>query len=185
MTNEAEKTRLTVLTATAFTAAVLAVGYILLGWVPLFLFAFGYVGGLAIWLLVPSRATYRDIRLPYFIALVLFVAHKAEERHFEFFPALAQITGVVPPEAGTPMALLLYALASAWLFVPLLMRRGYAFGHYLAWTFFTSMGVTELAHFVFPFFTLHPFGYFPGMATTVVLAPVAWWGMARMAKAPR
>ncbi|WP_206110744.1 hypothetical protein [Pannonibacter phragmitetus] len=60
------------------------------------------------------------------------------------------------------------------------MARGYAFGHYLAWTFFVSMGVIELAHFVFPLFGGRSYGYFPGMATVVLLAPVAWWGIYRM-----
>lgn len=45
---------------------------------------------------------------------------------------------------------------------------------------FTAMGVTELAHFAFPLFVAEPNGYFPGMASVVVLAPVAWWGMWRL-----
>jgi hypothetical protein len=52
----------------------------------------------------------------------------------------------------------------------------------LAWTFFTSMGITELAHFLLPLLTTEPYGYFPGMASVVVLAPLAWWGMWRLAR---
>lgn len=47
------------------------------------------------------------------------------------------------------------------LLVPILMKRGYQFGQYLAWTFFAAMGITELAHFIFPFFTGEPYQYFP------------------------
>jgi hypothetical protein len=53
-------------------------------------------------------------------------------------------------------------------------------GYYLAWTFFASLGITELAHFVLPLFSEQPYGYFPGMATVVLLAPSAWWGMVRL-----
>jgi len=44
------------------------------------------------------------------------------------------------------------------------------------------MGITELAHFVFPSFTNKAYGYFPGMASVVLLAPVAWWGMYRLSR---
>ncbi|WP_137761645.1 hypothetical protein [Pontibacter sp. SGAir0037] len=66
--------------------------------------------------------------------------------------------------------------------IPFLHGRGYAFGYYLAWTFFAAMGITELAHFIFPFFTNGGDSYFPGMASVFVLAPFAWWGMYRFTR---
>jgi hypothetical protein len=167
-------------TATLFTLAVLTLGYILLGLLPMFLFAFGFLGGLIVWLFVPSSSSFQAIRTPYFLALALFVVHKLEERFLGFFPALSQITGVPMPESGSFLAILLYAFAGTWLLIPWLIGLSHQFGYFLAWTFFTAMGVTELAHFVFPFFTGEPYGYFPGMASTVVLAPIAWWGMWRL-----
>ncbi|WP_218033035.1 hypothetical protein [Brevifollis gellanilyticus] len=166
--------------AGVFTLAVVALGYVLLGWVPMVLFAFGFVGGFVLWLRVPSSVPFGAIRAPYFIMMAFFAAHKFEERHFGFFPALSKITGVQAPEAGLPLGLLLYAFAMAWLLIPFLVARRHPFGYFLAWTFFTSMGVTELAHFVFPFFTPPPLEYFPGMATVVTLAPAGWWGMSRL-----
>jgi len=53
----------------------------------------------------------------------------------------------------------------------------------MAWSLFASMGITELAHFFLPFMTTDPYGYFPGMASVIVLAPLAWWGMAGMIRA--
>ncbi|WP_220466405.1 hypothetical protein [Dyadobacter psychrotolerans] len=44
----------------------------------------------------------------------------------------------------------------------------------------SSMGITELAHFVLPLLTKEPYGYFPGMTRVIVLAPLAWWGMYRL-----
>lgn len=167
--------------AMLYTAAIVAVGYVLLGAVGAGLFTLGFLGGLFIWLAMPERATFADIRIPYFLTLGLFVLHKIEERKMDFFPALSQLTGVPVPEAGSPLAVLLYVLAAGWLLVPLLMPRHYSFGHYLASTFFTSMGVIELAHFVLPLFVDRPYGYFPGMASVVPLAPAAWWGLYRMA----
>ncbi len=98
----------------------------------------------------------------------------------DFFPALSKITGVPMPDTSSPMVFALYALSGAWLLIPYLMKRGREFGWFLAWTFFTSMGVIELAHFAFPLFTGSPYGYFPGMATVVPLVPAAWWGLIRL-----
>jgi hypothetical protein len=171
---------LTVASAVTFTVAVLTLGYILLGLVPMFLFAFGFLGGLVAWLLIPSGASFKDLQTPYFLSMAFFVLHKWEERQFDFFPALSRLTGVPVPESGSFLAILLYASAASWFLIPFLVRRKYQFGYYLAWTFFTAMGVTELAHFVFPLFTPAPYGYFPGMASVVPLAPAAWWGIWRL-----
>ena len=166
--------------ATLFTLAVLVLGYVLLGLVPMLLFGLGYLGGLFIWIFVPSDVPFRSIRAPYFWVLVLFVVHKLEERYLDFFPALSQLTGEAIPQSVNFLGALLYAFAGAWLLIPWLMKRSYEFGYFLAWTFFAAMGITELAHFVFPLFTDKPYSYFPGMASVVALAPAAWWGMWRM-----
>lgn len=170
--------------AFAFTAAVLVLGYVLLGALPAFLFAFGFVGGFVLWLVVPTAVPFSAIKLPYFLTLGFFILHKAEERMMDFFPALSRITGRPVPEPNSLLAVLLYVFAGAWLLIPLLMLRRSPFGFYLAWTFFTSMAVIELAHFVFPFFTPGTYGYFPGMATVVLLAPAGWLGMVRLWRPP-
>lgn len=175
-----KKSALVVASALAFTVAVLTLGYVLLGWVAAFLFSFGFLGGLIVWLAVPSGVSYRDIRTPFLLSLLLFVVHKLEERYLDFFPALSQITGVPAPPSGTLLGTLLYIFAGAWLLVPWLVERELPFGYYLASTFFFAMGITELAHFVFPFFTGERYGYFPGMASVVFLAPAAWWGLWKM-----
>lgn len=70
--------------------------------------------------------------------------------------------------------------------MPFLVIHRVAFGYYLAWTAFAAMGITELAHFlIFPFLRGEPYSYFPGMASVILLAPVAWWGMLRLWTAPR
>jgi hypothetical protein len=168
--------------AFVFTMAVLVLGYVLLGLLPMILFALGFLGGFILWLLIPTNVSFASIKVAYFATLGLFILHKAEERYFDFFPALSRITGTPVPDPGSILAILLYAFAGAWLFIPWLVARQSQFGYYLAWTFFTSMGVIELAHFVFPIFTPEPYGYFPGMATVIPLAPVAWLGMWRLTR---
>ncbi|MGE3335403.1 MAG: hypothetical protein AB7I36_17290 [Rhodospirillaceae bacterium] len=168
----------------AFTAAVVTLGYVMLGLMPMLLFALGFVGGLGLWLLIPKRSSFTRIKVPYFVALGLFIVHKLEERYLDFFPALSQITGVPTPPTDSVLVYLLYALAACWLLIPWLVSRSADFGYFLAWTFFTSLGVIELAHFVFPFFRDGPYGYFPGMASVVLLAPAAWWGMWRLSHPP-
>lgn len=176
--------RLALLAAALFTLAVVALGYGLLGVWPALLFAFGFVGGLVLWLTLPSPSRFRDIRAPFIVTLALFVAHKLEERYLDFFPALSRLTGAPMPDTGSIWVGLLYAFAAAWLLIPWLVGRGVAFGHFLAWTFFASMGVTELAHFVFPFLVEGSPRYFPGLATAALLAPAGWWGLWRMARPP-
>lgn len=171
--------------AIGFSICVVVLGYALLRLVPASLFALGFVGGFALWLLRPSKPDFATIRVPYFVTLAFFVLHKAEERVMDFFPALSKLTGLPIPDANSLPVYLLYAFAAAWLLIPFLVGRRLPFGYYLAWTFFTSMGVIELAHFVFPLFTGAPYGYFPGMASVVLLAPAAWWGMWRLGWAPR
>ena len=105
------------------------------------------------------------------------MAHKYEERTMDFFPALSEITGRPVPEITSPPAIMLLVLAAVWLAIPFLIVKKYDIGYFLAWTFFASMGITELAHFVLPLLTHKPYGYFPGMYSVAVLAPVAWWGM--------
>lgn len=176
------KNNLTLVFAMIFTLTAVALGYIALGALTAFLFTFGYLGGLIIWLFMSAKVPFRQIAWPYFISLALFIVHKVEERKMNFFPALSEITGIPVPDITSLPAIMLLVLAAIWLAIPLLVWKGYDFGYFLAWTFFASMGITELAHFVLPFFTAKPYGYFPGMWSVVGLAPVAWWGMYKLSK---
>lgn len=121
---------------------------------------------------------------PYWLTLAAFFLHKVEENRTQFFVAVSdRITGTPAPEVTLPLLLSLLVLpVGAWLTLPWLIKRGDAFGYFLAWTFFASMGVTELAHFGLPVLAREPYGYFPGMASVVVLAPLAWWGMWRLGR---
>lgn len=166
--------------AVLFTLTAITLGYIALGLLPAFIFTFGYLGGLIIWLGNFSSPSFRQIAWPYFITLALFVLHKIEERKMDFFPALSKITGVPVPDATSAPAILLYSIAAIWLAIPFLVWKRYKFGYFLAWTFFASMGITELAHYILPFFTNESYGYFPGMWSVIVLAPAAWWGMYKL-----
>lgn len=175
------KNRITALWAFVFTLGTLCIGYMAFGFWTMMVFASGFLGGFALWLIVPTRAIWNDIKIPYWISLALFVVHRVEEKTMGFFDRLAEITKISTPEIlSLPVILLVLASVGAWLMVPYLVRKGYGFGYYLAWTFFSALGITELAHFIFPLFKEEPYGYFPGMASVVLLAPVAWWGMYRL-----
>ncbi len=177
---------LTSVAALVFSLAILAVGYAAFGAWTTVIFASGFLGGFVCWMIIPSRGGWADIRAPFFLALALFILHRVEEKVMGFFAALQEITGVPTPEiVSWPVLLLLLTSVGAWLVLPILVARGAAFGHYVAWTFFASMGVTELAHFVLPLALRDPYGYFPGMASVVFLAPAGWWGMSRLARGRR
>lgn len=173
--------------ASGFTVLVLAVGYAAFGVLTMLIFTAGFVGGMALWLLLPSRATWPDMRWPYWLAMLLFLVHRVEEKQFGFFDMLSRVTGVPTPDVASPTVIALVLLSvGAWLAVPILLKRQHPLGSYFAWTFLASMGLTELAHWlVFPFLADDTFAYVPGMWSVVLLAPVAWWGMWRLTRGVR
>lgn len=172
-----------IITAFLFSLAIPIFGYFYTGWLIALLFLIGYLVGFFLWLFIPAKVPYVSIRAPYWATLLVFLLlHKVEENVMKFFEVVGdKITGVPVPEI-TPFLIvsLLILPIGAWLLVPYLMKRGYDIGYYFAWTFFTSTGIIELAHFVFPLLTNDPYGYFPGMITALPLAAVGWWGMWRM-----
>jgi Protein of unknown function with HXXEE motif len=167
--------------ALLFTIAILSVGYFAFGLITDLIFASGFLTGFIIWVCVKSEPSFDRIKIPYWGTLVLFILHRVEEKVMDFFDKLAEITKVPTPDiASFEVITLVIVSFGAWLAIPYLVKRRHAVGYYLSWTFFSAMGITELAHFIFPFFTNEPYGYFPGMASVVLLAPIAWWGMYRL-----
>lgn len=182
--DRSQRPPLAVAGAVAVTAAALGVGFWAFGLLTTFIFTAGFAGGLLLWLMWPSGGGWADVRAPYWVALALFVAHRVEEKQMGFFAFLAAATGEPTPSvASVPVLLLVGVSVGAWLLVPILMRRGRPMGRYLAWTFFASLGISELAHFmVFPWIDPAGIGYVPGMWSVIALAPVAWWGMWRLVR---
>ncbi|HTU63843.1 MAG TPA: hypothetical protein VMF89_35505 [Polyangiales bacterium] len=177
------KRPITVAAGLLVTLSVLALGYVSFGFWTMLVFASGFLGGFILWLVLPTRASFASIKAPYVLSLCLFLAHRVEEKMLDFFKRLADITGQPTPAIiSWSVILLVVGSVGAWLLVPYFVKRGQQIGHYLASTFFASLGITELAHFIFPLFTEQPYGYFPGMASAAVLAPAAWWGMFRLYK---
>lgn len=153
------------------------------GFITSMIFASGFLTGYLIWLFADARPGFDTLRWPYWITLLLFILHRLEEKVMGFFDRLSEITGVdTPAITSVPVVLLVLLSVGAWLAIPFLVKRGNETGYYLAWTFFAAMGITELAHFIFPLFTHEPYGYFPGMASVILLAPCAWWGMYRLSR---
>lgn len=173
----------TIISALLFSLIVPAIGYIYLGWLVAFLFFIGYFGGFIFWLFTRPNASWSSIRIPYFCNLAAFLLlHKVEENRFKFFEVLSdKITGVPVPEVTSLLVIgLLILPIGVWIAMPFLVKRGVSFGYYLVWTFFALMGITELSHFVLPLLTEERYGYFPGMASAAILAPLAWWGICRL-----
>lgn len=173
-----------ILVGSGISALTLGLGYASFGIVTTMIFAAGFVGGLFMWLALPSRATWQDIKVPFWLALLLFAVHRVEENVSGFFQKLSEITAEQTPSLTSPALILLVLISvGCWVSIPALVAKRYSIGNYFAWTFFASMGFTELAHIlVFPFFDSDPKLYFPGMASVVFLAPAAWWGMWRLSR---
>jgi len=166
-----------------YSATILTVGYIAFGFWTTVVFASGFLGGFVLWLFLPSFADFRRIKAPYWLAMAGFIVHRIEEKKMGFFGELAKLTKVPTPDAiSVEVVILVFFSVFGWLAVPWVMKLNADLGRYLAFTFFTAMGITELAHFVFPFFTDKPYGYYPGMASVLILAPLGWWGIASLVK---
>jgi hypothetical protein len=174
----------TTLLALTFTIVALLLGYLAFGPWTMLVFAGGFAGGFLLWLVVPAVASFGDIKNPYWLTLAAFVLlHRVEENVTGFQVELSKLTGNPVPALTSPGLIgLLVVSVGGWLLVPILVPRRIAFGNYLAWTFFASMGITELAHFVFPLVRGGGYAYFPGMASVPILAPLAWWGMYRLSR---
>lgn len=173
-----------ILFGSAVSALTLGLGYASFGIVTTMVFAAGFVSGLFLWLALPTKASWQDIKVPFWLALFLFAVHRVEENISGFFKKLSEITAEQTPSLTSSTLILLVLISvGCWLSIPFLMAKRYSIGSYFAWTFFASMGFTELAHIlVFPFFDSDLKLYFPGMASVFLLAPVAWWGMWRLSK---
>lgn len=136
-----------VIMAAAYTAAVLGMGYAAFGLVTMLVFTAGFLGGLLLWLMLPTRGTWSDVRVPFWVTMLLFLAHRVEEKQSGFFAMLSEVTGVPTPDATSPIVVTLVLFSvGGWLCAPWLMKHKQAVGQYFAWTFFASMGITELAH---------------------------------------
>lgn len=165
-----------------FSGMIIPISYHALGLWPTVIIALGYVLGLILWLITSIKVTLRQIIIPFLVTLVFFILHKVEERECDFFPELSKLTGTPVPDPSSWPAILLYASAMFWLLIPFLIWKQQPLGYFLIWTFFTSMGISELAHFVFPLFRDQPYGYFPGMWSVILLAPAAWWGIYKLTR---
>mgnify|MGYP006864835769 FL=1 len=116
------------------------------------------------WLRFPTRAQFAEIKAPFWITLGCFALHRIEENFLKFQDELSKLTGAPVPSVGSPSLIALVLLSvGGWIATPLLMNRNLKIGTFFAWSFFSSMGLTELAHFIFPFFLSQPYGYFPGI----------------------
>ena len=139
----------TIAAAVATTTATLILGCLAFGLVTMLVFTAGFAGGPQLWLLLPNRGNWTDIKIPYWTALVLFLAHRVEEKQMGFFAYLSTTTGLPTPAiTSASVVLLLVVSVGAWLLIPVLMTKTPDFGRYLARTFFASLGITELAHYL-------------------------------------
>ena len=173
-----------ILIAFLITATTLILGHISFGFWTMLIFSSGFLGGFVLWLLFPTATPYAKLRAPYWSALVLFLAHRVEEKVAGFFKFLSEITDVPTPEVTSWNVISLVVIsAGAWLSIPWLLKRKNELGYYLAWTFFAAMGITELAHWaVFPFLVEDTYRYIPGMGSVVLLAPAGWWGLRNLVR---
>lgn len=167
-----------------YSALVLLLGLKTFGGLVSLLFSFGFLGGFVGWIATRPVTPIKDLKFPFYGSLALFALHRVEEKYAGFFMFLEQMTDVTTPDIRSSELFTLVLLAvGPWLLIPWLVKRRLQLGYYFAWTFFASMGLTELAHWlVFPFFFDDPVRYIPGMWSVVLLAPFGWWGMWRLSK---
>lgn len=155
-------------------------GYRSFGVWPTTIFMVGYLPGFLLWLLSNNRVPWEDVKVPYLAAFTLYVLHLLEENLFAFHDMLSALTGVTSPGWTLSIVILMVFSIGIWVIAPFLIKRGHALGWFFAWTFFGAMGLSEMAHFVFPFLTGYGYEYHGGLVTAVFLVPAGWWGMWRL-----
>lgn len=177
------RSRSVLIASLSFSLLVPFFGYMFLGSLYAALFLTGYLGGFLLWIALPTATPWSILKWPYWLTMLAFLTlHKVEENQTRFFEAVSdRITHTPMPEVTFSLIVsLLIIPVGAWLAIPILIKHEHDFGYFFAWTFFASMGITELAHFGLPLLIHEPYSYFPGMASVIVLAPLAWWGMSRL-----
>lgn len=87
----AQKPPILIISALLFSLAIPALGYIYLGTLYALLFLLGYSGGFALWILIPAKAPYASIKVPYWATFLAFLLlHKAEENVTRFFEVVSE-----------------------------------------------------------------------------------------------
>lgn len=166
--------------ALLFSVAMVLLGYLAIAPLVGVVFAGGFFSGFGLWLARPLQASFETIKAPYVAAIAAYAIHRTDEELSGFVPAMEELTGRSAADVTSPVSIALVMLSVAWVLSVLLLRRGWAIGHYGAWTLFAGFGIIELAHFVFPLLTPRPYGYFPGMVTAPLISAVGWWGLWRL-----
>lgn len=93
----------TVALATCWTVVTLSLGLVSFGGWTNFVFSLGFVGGLLLWLTMPTRGSYRWVRTPYLLTFAAFVVlHRVEENVMQFQQELSKLTGQPVPELNSP-----------------------------------------------------------------------------------
>ena len=70
------KNPLTILIALVFTTTTLILGYVMLGLLPMFIFAFGFLGGFILWMTIPTNVSFQTIKFPLYLTFLFFILHK-------------------------------------------------------------------------------------------------------------
>ena len=104
-----------VMVAFAFALFVPALGYLYLGPLYAILFATGYLGGFAFWIVAPQGASWLAIRGPYLLTMAAFLLlHKVEENRTASFEAVStRITHLPTPEVSFGL-LIAFPWARGW-----------------------------------------------------------------------
>lgn len=164
-----------------FTLGLPAIGFLLLGPMPFYVFGFATLGGLALYLatLWRRRIDTREVLLPYLLAVILFIAHVAEEYFTDFETVIGTLSGVPVSEEAF--------LFVAGFLAPVLMLGGavlihlrHPMGDYMLCFFFVAMALAELSHFLFPYLIRGHLHYVSGMYTAALPLIPAVWGLWRM-----
>ncbi|MDP2421422.1 hypothetical protein [Sediminibacterium sp.] len=93
----------------------------------------GFFGGYLLWIFVAGKPSFAYIRVSFWVSFSLFITHRVEEKIYGFFDRLSDITGVKTPAISSwPVILLVLVSVVAWVAIPVLVKKGHAFGYYLA-----------------------------------------------------
>jgi hypothetical protein len=171
-------TRLSLVSAVTFIAALASLGYVLVG-PPAALLSVAFVGGLALWLTTTYRTPVepRTIIVPYMLTVILFIAHVYEEYLAHIELTFSKIFPVTVSQMDF-LTVAAFAAPLVWLAGATMMLMRWPFGYFFASTFLFGMMFGEVSHFAFPFMEDGTFHYSAGMYTALLPAISAWYTFA-------
>jgi hypothetical protein len=162
----------------ALIAVMVAIAYVVLGFIAAIVFAVAFGGGLVLYTVTAWRTEFDTLKVivPYLLTVMLFMIHTYEEYLTDFENTVSALAGRTVPEFEL-LSIVAWLAPLLWIAGAVMLIKRWAFGYYFLCAFFVAMTVAELSHYIFPFVIDGTFHYESGMYTAALPLITAYYGL--------